>query len=225
MLGPVAVVAVLAGCAAPPPAGPPPVPAPAPLVEGVEPAPSGPPEPMPIDAAPLDATTVPGCGSGCEVRFEIALPDGGRFAGVQGTDAATGAPTALLVRRTAGGEVRTAEPVPDASVTEGVCDAQRCVTVLGAGADTGAVVVDVDDLTVTGRAAAGAPGARPIDLDGDDRVDLALPLSAGAPGDAAVLWQTWRQTTEGALELTGCGPAPDAEQAPAELQAGPCPAT
>lgn len=220
MLGPVAAVAVLAGCAAPPPAAPPPVTAAAPLVEGAEPAPFGQPKPLPIDGAPLDATAVPGCEDGCEVRFDIALPDGGRFAGVQ----ATGAPTALLVRRAADGEVRTAEPVPDASVTDGVCGAQRCVVVFAVGAGAvEAVVVDVDDLTATDRTGGGTPGARPIDLDGDDRVDLALPLSPGADGVPS-RWQTWRQTAEGALEVTGCGPAPDAEQAPVELQEGPCPA-
>jgi hypothetical protein len=80
--------------------------------------------------------------------------------------------------------------------------------------------VDVDDLTVTGRADGGAPGARPIDLDGDDRVDLAVPAAASGPGAAE--WRTWRQTPDGALEPTGCGPAADAERVPTQLQTAPC---
>ena len=216
VLGPVAVVAAVAGCAGPPaPAVPAPA-APVLLVQGPEPAPT------PVDAAPLDVTTVPGCGSGCEVRFDIALPDGGRLAGVQSP--ATGAPDALLVRRTAEGEVRTAEPVPGASVTEGVCDAQRCVAVLEVDAQAvEAVVVDVDDLTVTG-SAGGGTGARPVDLDGDDRVDVALPLVTGGRGEGGpVSWWTWRQTPDGALEMTGCRPPADDPEAPEELQTGPCP--
>ena len=219
MLGPVAVVAVLAGCASPPPEPPPSAvaeAAPVPRVQEVEPSPFGRPKPLPIDAAPLDPAAVPGCGGDCAVAFDIALPDGGRFAGVQAADG----PGALLVRRTAEGEVLTAEPVPDASVTQGVCGAQRCVAVFGTGADAvEAVVADVDDLTVTGRAGGSTSGARPIDLDGDDRVDLALQQSAAA----ATYWQTWRQTPDGNLEPTGCGPVTNAEQPPTELQTGPCP--
>jgi hypothetical protein len=146
------------------------------------------------------------------VRFDIALPDGGRFAGVQGPDG-----TGVLVRRAADGGVRTVSPGPDAPVTDAVCDAQRCVAVVG----PDAVVVDVDDLTVTGRASAGAPGARPVDLDGDDRVDLALPQGAAGPGAAPTHWRTWRQTPEGDLTPTGCGPVAGAE--PTRLESGPCP--
>ncbi len=251
MLGAVVLAAVLVGCGGPAPAGP--------VIGGPLPASatptSAPPtsiassqvtgttEPPDPSEAPngLDPATVPGCEAGCEVAFDIALAGGGRFAALQGNAPGTGFPQALLVHRTAAGDVRVAEPVTAAYAEDGGCAELRCVATFGVGAHgTNAVVVDLagDAIAVTGLATSGTPDAAVTDLDGDGRLDLALRQTTGEPSYAAAprFWQTWRDDggpgpassegdpdpAPGSLELTGCGDT-TTTAAPSTLLVGPCP--
>lgn len=188
---------------------------------------------VPAQAAPPGAG-VPGCENGCEVVFDLTLPDDVQLTGLWGTGL-EGYPVSMLAYYVSGAlhDVTAPGELGLDALESGVCgwdgDAQRCAVTGAAGVHSSgvtSVLLTYDGgAQVTDKVLAGTPTSVATDLDGNGRADAVLRQSTYEPSyaEAPQYWETWLEF-DGRFARTGCT-APEQERSPAPTAPvyTPCP--